>query len=198
MSDKYKYPAISPSQLSGQQAITGLNGEKLSTLSEYWSWAHSDLLGNTERGIFAEYLVRLSLKIQEPRQAWGKYDLLYKDKIRIEVKSSAYIQTWAQDKLSAIKFSIQPSYGWNYENSSYEKEKKRQADIYIFCLLTCQEQAKIQPTDVSQWRFFVLPTKKLNAYSLTAKSISLNALKKLPVMECDFAQLKNTVDSIEL
>ena len=60
MSDKYKYPAISPSQLSGQQAITGLNGEKLSTLSEYWSWAHSDLLGNTERGIFAEYLVRLS------------------------------------------------------------------------------------------------------------------------------------------
>ena len=50
MSDKYKYPAISPSQLSGQQAITGLNGEKLSTLSEYWSWAHSDLLGNTERG----------------------------------------------------------------------------------------------------------------------------------------------------
>ena len=30
MSDKYKYPAISPSQLSGQQAITGLNGEKLS------------------------------------------------------------------------------------------------------------------------------------------------------------------------
>ena len=86
MSDKYKYPAISPSQLSGQQAITGLNGEKLSTLSEYWSWAHSDLLGNTERGIFAEYLVRLSLKIQEPRQAWGKYDLLYKDKIRIEVQ----------------------------------------------------------------------------------------------------------------
>ena len=98
-------------------------------------------------------------------------------KIKIEVKSSAYIQTWGQKSLSTINFSISPSYGWNYENNTYENEKKRQSDIYVFCLLDCKEQEKIQPTNVMQWKFFVLSTKFLNEFSLTAKTIALSTLK---------------------
>ncbi|MGN1203759.1 MAG: hypothetical protein ACI4SA_01775, partial [Lachnospiraceae bacterium] len=71
-------------------------------------------------------------------------------------------------------------------------------DIYVFCLLDCKEQEKIQPIDVTQWRFFILSTKALNEYSLTAKSISLSSLKKLPVVECDFYHIKESIDKMNI
>lgn len=192
------YPAIPPCQLEADEPIIGSNGNQIATLTDYWKWAHSDLLGNTERGILAEYIVRLALEIKDDRLSWNKYDLLYNKNIRIEVKSSAYIQTWGQKTLSKISFSISPSYGWNYENNTYENVKKRQSDIYIFCLLNCKNQELIQPTDLSQWRFFVISTKELDKYSPKAKSISLSALRNLPIVECDFSDLKNVVDNIEI
>ena len=147
MDNTYKYPAIPPRQLAENSHIVGCDGEQLSTLTEYWKWAHSDLLGNTERGILAEYLVRLALNITSNRLSWDKYDLLYKERIRIEVKSSAYIQTWGQKELSSISFSISPSLGWDVNSNSYEDTRKRQSDIYVFCLLDCKDQSVVQPTD---------------------------------------------------
>ena len=194
--DTYKYPAIPPRQLDENSHIVGCDGEQLSTLTEYWKWAHSDLLGNTERGILAEYLVRLALNITSNRLSWDKYDLLYKERIRIEVKSSAYIQTWGQRELSSISFSISPSLGWDANSNSYEDTRKRQSDIYVFCLLDCKDQSVVQPTDTSQWVFYVLPTKVLDEQKPTSKSISLSALTKLPVIECRFNTLKQEVDRI--
>ena len=187
----HKYPAIPPCQLDENSPIVGCDGEQLSTLTEYWKWAHSDLLGNTERGVLAEYLVRLALNITGNRLSWDKYDLLYKESIRIEVKSSAYIQTWGQKELSSISFSISPSLGWDANSNSYEDTKKRQSDIYVFCLLDCKDQSVVQPTDTSQWVFYVLPTKVLDEQKPTSKSISLSALTKLPVIECRFKNLSS-------
>lgn len=196
MDNTYKYPAIPPRQLDENSHIVGCDGEQLSTLTEYWKWAHSDLLGNTERGILAEYLVRLALNITSNRLSWDKYDLLYKERIRIEVKSSAYIQTWGQRELSSISFSISPSLGWDVNSNSYEDTRKRQSDIYVFCLLDCKDQSVVQPTDTSQWIFYVLPTKVLDKQKPTSKSISLSALMKLPVIECRFNTLKQEIDRI--
>lgn len=196
MDKTYKYPAIPPCQLSGDHPIINNKGEQISTLTDYWKWAHSDLIGNTERGILAEYLVRLALNLSGNRLSWDKYDLLYKDRIRLEVKSSAYIQTWGQKDLSSISFSISPSLGWDANSNSYEDERKRQSDIYVFCLLDCKDQSLIQPTNVSQWVFYVLPTRILNEQKPTAKSISLSALKKLPVSECRFNNLKDVIDNL--
>lgn len=196
MDNTYKFPAIPPRQLDENSHIVGCDGEQLSTLTEYWKWAHSDLLGNTERGVFAEYLVRLALNITGNRLSWDKYDLLYKERIRIEVKSSAYIQTWGQKELSSISFSISPSLGWDVNSNSYEDTRKRQSDIYVFCLLDCKDQSVVQPTDTSQWVFYVLPTKVLDEQEPTSKSISLSALTKLPVIECRFNTLKQEVDRI--
>lgn len=195
MKTPIKYPAIPPCQLDGEDPITCGNGEKIADLNDYWRWAHSDLLGNTERGIFAEFLVRLALGIKENRNSWSKYDLLYKG-IRIEVKSSAYIQTWGQKELSSISFGISPSLGWEASDNSYEKIRKRQSDIYVFCLLDCKDQDIIQPTEVTQWVFYVLPTRSLDDNKTMSKTISLSALKKLPVKECRFDDLKHIVDTL--
>ncbi len=47
------------------------------TVCDYWTWAFSDVLGNTERGVLAEYFVALALKVDHtPRKNWLPYDLL--------------------------------------------------------------------------------------------------------------------------
>jgi len=47
-----------------------LNGDQ-STLLDYWAWAHSDIMGNTERGKIAEYIVAMAVNAQETREENG-------------------------------------------------------------------------------------------------------------------------------
>ncbi|MFZ0368828.1 MAG: hypothetical protein WAM07_04400 [Halobacillus sp.] len=76
------------------------------TVVEFWRWVYSDLLSNTTRGILAEFLVGYALGLtHEPRVEWDKADFVYKGRL-IEVKSSAYIQAWEQQKPSKIIFNI--------------------------------------------------------------------------------------------
>jgi hypothetical protein len=37
----------------------------------------------------------------------------------------------------------------------FSNEKKRQADLYIFCLLKTQDQGELNPMDLDQWIFYV-------------------------------------------
>ena len=60
-----KYPAIKPRRYTGKEKIVSCSGEKIATLNDFWSWAYSDVLGNTERGILAEYLVSKALDMAE-------------------------------------------------------------------------------------------------------------------------------------
>jgi hypothetical protein len=69
------------------------------TIGQFWAWSSSDLLNNTVRGVFGEYIVAsaLGIDLKEPRRDWDTYDLLYpcnNRKIKIEVKTSAYLQNW--------------------------------------------------------------------------------------------------------
>ena len=84
------------------------------TLYDYWWWRGSNLLDNIERGFLAEFLVAKSLDlVGETRREWGAFDLKLPDANRgegtkIEVKSSAYLQSWPQEKDSTISFGIKP------------------------------------------------------------------------------------------
>jgi hypothetical protein len=45
-------------------------------LSSYWQWSASDLLGNTERGRLAEYVVAIALDVAGGvRSGWEAYDI---------------------------------------------------------------------------------------------------------------------------
>ena len=78
------------------------------TLRNLWVWAYSDLVGNTERGRLAKFIVAMTLGITEGTSvSWDKYDLLSKEGIRVEVKSLAYLQSWGQQNLYKIIFGIQ-------------------------------------------------------------------------------------------
>ena len=48
-------------QLTGSEEFTLHGSETGITVSDFWRWAYSDLLGNTSRGVVAEFLVYSSM-----------------------------------------------------------------------------------------------------------------------------------------
>lgn len=194
MAEKVKYPALPPRFLKGEMPLTDTMGNKIGKLEDFWSWAYSDLLGNTERGALAEYIVACALGIQnQERITWDKYDLLSPEGIAIEVKTSGYLQTWEQKDLSKPIFGIQPTLGWNSKTNEYDKIKRRQAEIYVFCLHKHVEQETANPLDLNQWNFYLLATKILNEKIGYQKSISLSSLLKIGAIPCPFAELHKKI-----
>lgn len=158
------------------------NGKKIDyTLLDFWRWSVSDILSNTTRGRFAEFIVgtAVDLGTTNLRDEWDAYDLTTSSGIRIEVKSAAFVQRWNQKKYSTISFSIKPARSWDAKENMRRGEAKRHADVYVFCHLKHKEQETINPLKMEQWDFYVLPTFKLDSYERSQSSISINSLKKL-------------------
>ena len=151
-------------------------------LLSFWQWSSSDIVSNSTRGILAEYIVGKALgciKDDDIRDEWGAYDLVTQGGVRIEVKSAAYVQSWQQSRLSKISFNVPKTLGWDRETNKRDTKKKRQADVYVFALLFHKDKKTVNPLDISQWEFFVLPTKVLDERERSQHSITLASLKKL-------------------
>jgi hypothetical protein len=174
-----------------------ISATKDRTIIDYWKWAFSDLIGNTERGMLAEYLVALACGIDEKvRISWGSYDMELDNGIRIEVKSSAYIQTWKQKSYSKPSFGIQKTKAWDHVENIFDEIKKRQADIYVFALLAHKKQDTINPLDTDQWEFYLLKTEVLNHYMGDFKTIGLERIKQLNAVKSNFEQLHEHILSL--
>lgn len=170
------------------------NGRCFASVLDYWVWAHSNMLDNAERGIFAEFIVSKAVNSKlEVRENWAKYDVVSEEGITIEVKTSAYIQTWGQNNLSTIRFGIEETQGYDKETNIYENEKKRQAQVYVFCVHNVEVQEEVDILDMSQWDFYVLSSKILNDKYKHGKSIGLNPLIKLGAKKCSFDEIHDTV-----
>jgi len=166
------------------------NGNELPiNVLSFWQWSTSELLGNALRGILAEFIVASTIDVLDsPREEWDAYDLMTKNRLKIEVKSSAYLQSWKQDKLSRISFGIQPTTVWD-ENNKRSTASKRQADLYVFCLLAHKDQSSVNPLDLSQWEFYVLDTKVLNDKVPLQKTITLSSLLGLKPAKAKYDEL---------
>lgn len=162
---------------------------------DFWRWGFSNILTNNLRGIFAEFLVGSALGcLNTPRIEWDAFDLVYAD-LKIEVKSSSYIQAWHSGKYSTISFNIGAKKKYDYETNIYSAIPERHADIYVFCLLKEKNTEYIDPLDVKQWEFYVLWTKELNQIFPCQKTISLSSLKKI-AQPITYEQLKAAVDHL--
>lgn len=181
---------------TGQEVIFDEQGNTVSTVQKYWQWAYSSLLGNTERGNFAEYLVAVALGIADnTRIEWDKYDLKSPSGITVEVKSSGYLQTWSQRTLSKPIFSIRQTRAWDYQTNQYEEISKRQAEVYVFCLHKYQRKDDgLNPLDLRQWEFYVLPTKILDEEMPVQKTITLEKVKSLGAIVSSFHELKDVIE----
>ena len=125
------------------------------------------------------------------------YDLVTSAGLKVEVKSSAYLQSWFHEKLSAIGFGIRPTFVWASDTNELATERRRQADVYVFCVLAHKDKTTVDPLDVDQWVFYVLSTAVLNEQCPTQKHISLSGLLRLDPVKTDFNGLASAIASFE-
>lgn len=169
---------------------TSVNGRLLS----FWQWSSSELVGNTLRGVVAEYLVATDLGcVSDVRQEWDAYDIETLEGIKVEVKSGAYLQSWSQKKLSSIQFGIKPTYGWDAKSNIISEEKYRQSDIYVFCVLSHKDKSTVDPLNVAQWEFYVLSTSVLNIEVGEQETISLSSLLRLKPIQVKYGEIGNAI-----
>ncbi len=164
-------------------------------LLDFWQWSASDLVGNTARGILAEYVVARAVGVPTSglREGWAAYDLETQDGLRIEVKSAAFVQSWNQQKLSAIQFVAPRKRGWDPETNVMEEQPSRHAHVYVFALLAHKDKPTVDPLNLSQWRFYVLPTRVLDDRTRSQHSITLASLEALAGPALDFWSLGEAV-----
>lgn len=177
--------------LSDETKISGTD----KTLIDFWNWGFSDLLSNSLRGIFAEFLVGSALDcLNQSRIEWDAYDLIYRG-IKIEVKSAAYVQSWHTDTFSKISFNIGAKREYSYTTRKYSTEIRRHADVYIFCLLKEKDIDTIGPLDINQWEFYIVLTKVLDQRYPSQKTISLSSLSKI-AKPLKYVEIKQRIDEI--
>lgn len=189
---------------TGREQLTLDNKSLNFSLSDFWRWSVSDILSNATRGRFAEFIVATATNIDITivRDEWNEYDLVTPDKIKLEIKSSAYLQSWKQKKFSAISFSTK-AHRFDNITDKHNETPKRHADVYVFCLLHHENKQTVNPLDLNQWSFYVLATKELNGYTRSQHSITLKSLQKLtePVIYTQLnreIQIKHSLNLINI
>lgn len=151
------------------------------SILDFWRWSASNILSNATRGALAEFIVgrAVGMEMKSVREEWDAYDLVTPNNIKIEVKSSAYLQAWSQKKYSNISFGIRSASEWDAAKNMRVDKKTRLADVYVFCLLKHKDRATVNPLNLEQWEFYVLSTEEVNTYFKEAKTVGLTRLRKV-------------------
>src|SRR3954463_8822598 len=90
-------PALEVTRKTGDEPFHTAGKPTEHRLLNFWQWSASDLASNAWRGLLAEFLVAQALGVSDGvRTEWDAVDIVLPSGRSIEVKSSAYVQTWAQ------------------------------------------------------------------------------------------------------
>ncbi len=176
------FPAIPIRPLSGEERFTDTNAvEPLPiTVLDFWRWSSSDLVGNINRGVLAEYLVASAVAATDrPRDPWAPFDVETPDGVTVEVKSAAYLQAWDQRALSKVQFGVKATRSMTGDPIRDAVASRRSA-VWVFALLHHQKQRSLNPLDVAQWGFYVAPTWFLDQRTRSQHSITLRSLEASP------------------
>jgi hypothetical protein len=144
---------------------------------DFWRWAFSDLRTNIVRGVLAEYLVAQAVGDPSPlREAWDNWDVTTATGIKVEVKSSAYLQSWNQRKLSAITFSGLTGREWSAQTNELAADRTLRAEVYVFAIHTCREPDQYDPLEIEDWEFRVMSAAQLAEHGY--RSVTLSFLNR--------------------
>jgi hypothetical protein len=167
-----------PVNFDDHKRLDGRFGEMV----DFWRWAYADLKPNNVRGVFAEWMVAQILGLDPaPRDSWAEFDLQLPapDNRKIEVKASAYRQSWHKptDPPSAITFSGLKGQKWIEEERRYDGVSRYHADIYVFCIQTQKVVESWDAFDLDNWEFYVATRARIERRQ--AKSLGLSAVQSL-------------------
>lgn len=159
---------------------------------DFWRWAFSDLCDDDIKGWFAEWLVGLLLGLQLKRRvSWAESDHVTPEGVRIEVKASAYWQSWKvieEDGTAKLIAAIPATQNLRISFSGLHRRSPIDAsgalasptyksDIYVFAFQNEREPTRWSGLDLSQWEFYALTREQLTF--IGTRSISLTKLRSL-------------------
>jgi hypothetical protein len=194
-SARHSAPRPSVSRKTGAEPFRVGGRPVGATVADFWGWSRSDLLDNTERGVLAEFIVAtvLGIAVDGVREGWAAWDLTTPGGVRVEVKSAAYLQSWAQKELSRISFGTPRTLAWDADGGGFADVARRHAQVYVFALLAHTDKATVNPLDLDQWVFYVLPTAVLDGRTRSQHSITLKTLEGL-TRAVSFTELRQAVN----
>ena len=139
-------------RLDGSERFAGVDA----TVADFWRWACSDLRENTTRGMLAEFLVAKAVGDQRPlRIGWDNFDVVAADGTTIEVKCSAFLQSWAQKRHSELVFGRLTAREFDAARNEYSVDARVRADVFVFAVQTQRDPAAYDVLDISRWQFWV-------------------------------------------
>jgi hypothetical protein len=119
-------------------------------------------------------------------------DFNYRDRT-VMVRAAAYTQGWPQTSKTRIAFDVALRKGHTKHNS----------DCVVFALFTFEdfndkEAAQMNLMDTSGWRFFVIPSARLNAEYKGKKTVGLKWLEanSPPEGGVPLSDLKRKIDTV--
>jgi hypothetical protein len=139
--------------LTGTERFVGVDASVI----EFWRWAFSDLRDNTIRAALAEFLVAKAVgDTRGLRIGWDNFDVLAPDGTRIEVKCSAFLQSWAQRHPSRLVFARLRGREFDASLNEYSADEKVRADVFVFAVQTQLDPAEYDLLDLGHWQFWVV------------------------------------------
>jgi hypothetical protein len=180
--------------LVGDEPIVGTSA----VVRDFWAWVLSDLRTNTVRPMLAEFLVAQAVgAVAQPRIEWDAYDVVTPDGVRIEVKSSAYLQAWTQARPSSIRFGGLNGRTWD-AITGYSPAASYNADVYVFAVVTARDHESYEPLDSAQWSFWVLPRATVEATGQRSLTLTrVEALAGAPVSYGGLAEAVRGAGSVD-
>ena len=189
------YKRISPTKLTGDEPLINTDGKQVTVL-DFWQYAFSNINANVLRGAYAEFLVECAIKDLgkiETREAWGDWDVLGDNGLKIEVKCCSYIQDWDQEDYTKIQWG-----GLKAKELYYSEAVKPfkelgvadyKSDVYVLALLKHKDHATLNILDLDQWDFYVLSRDQIRIVADNGPRVTARMLIKHDVKAVGFKSL---------
>lgn len=173
-----------------------LNNKQLNFgILDFWKYKYSNVYNMQE--VIAEFMIERALEVEKSynTDSWTLFDILYRNK-RIEIKQTSYFHPWNENgKISKQRIFGITMANSNYENPNIENKFERQNDVYVFCLNTGKTKETAYPLDISNWEFYVVPTKIINNLCGTNKTISLGKVRDI-AKKVEYQNIKKYIDKL--
>jgi hypothetical protein len=171
-------------QVESSDVVSGGDGppDGMSVL-DFWRWAFADLCDDDVKGWFAEWLVGLLLGLPQTRRiSWAGSDHVTPEGVRIEVKASAYWQSWKlieEDGTAKLVEAVSVNQNSRVAFGSLRSKDVAiyRSDLYIFAFQRERDPTRWNALDLTQWEFYALTRDQLA--KVGTRSISLATLGKL-------------------
>ena len=90
-------------------------------------------------------------------------------------------------------FVVSKTRAWAVATNGQSREARRQADVYVFSFLASIGKTTIDPLNVNQRKFYVLPTPPLDARTRSQHSMTLKSLERLCGGAVHYTELRKVI-----